>query len=291
MNWWVADLWHSDRVLLVSWVFWVVLSICLHELAHGWAAIRLGDRTPIDSGHMTWNPLVHMGPVSLILFAICGIAWGAMPVNPTRLRGARAEAQVAFAGPAMNLVIAGACILAAGAWLAYAGIGSTAKVNVLTFLTTGGFLNIALAALNMLPIPPLDGSRILADFVPSYARAIAHPNAPMIGMMAVLIAFTTLGGPVFGVANDLTADGVAAVARSLPGGAASAAPSDLNFWELNQRAVELAADLDPGDRARLREIIEQGRKAPPGSDEEIQALRAFLEASERLMPPAPDALP
>jgi hypothetical protein len=85
---------------------WVIGSIVLHELAHGWAAIRLGDTTPRDLGHMTWNPLVHMGGFSLVVFAVIGIAWGMMPVDPSRLRGRYGDALVALAGPAMNIVLA-----------------------------------------------------------------------------------------------------------------------------------------------------------------------------------------
>ncbi|VAX40844.1 hypothetical protein MNBD_PLANCTO03-1356, partial [hydrothermal vent metagenome] len=85
-GWWVEVYWQQDKVLLVSWVFWLFVSIVLHELAHGFAAIRCGDRTPIELGHMTPNPLVHMGPASLIAFALFGLAWGSMPVNPSRFR-------------------------------------------------------------------------------------------------------------------------------------------------------------------------------------------------------------
>ncbi|HBS28903.1 MAG TPA: site-2 protease family protein, partial [Phycisphaerales bacterium] len=56
MTWWIAALLQSNPALLVSWVVWVIGSIVLHELAHGWAAIAQGDRTPIETGHMTWNP-------------------------------------------------------------------------------------------------------------------------------------------------------------------------------------------------------------------------------------------
>ena len=81
MGWWVTDALSVSPVLLISWVVWVIGSIVLHELAHGWAAISRGDRTPIERGHMTWNPLIHMGGMSLLVFAVVGIAWGMMPVN------------------------------------------------------------------------------------------------------------------------------------------------------------------------------------------------------------------
>ena len=60
MDWWVAELLRDSPMLLASWVVWVIGSIVLHELAHGWAAIRQGDDTPRALGHMTWNPIVHM---------------------------------------------------------------------------------------------------------------------------------------------------------------------------------------------------------------------------------------
>lgn len=62
--------------MVAGYALIVIFSITLHELAHGWAAIWQGDRTPIETGHMTWNPLVHMGWASLLMFAIVGIAWG-----------------------------------------------------------------------------------------------------------------------------------------------------------------------------------------------------------------------
>jgi Zn-dependent protease len=80
-------------------VITVVVSITIHELAHGVVAVWRGDRTPIDEGHMTLNPAVHMGPFSIIALLVAGIAWGAMPINPSRIRGRFGEALVAAAGP------------------------------------------------------------------------------------------------------------------------------------------------------------------------------------------------
>ncbi len=109
-GWWISDILSNPsingQVWVVSWAVWVIFSICLHELAHGWVAIKLGDDTPRLAGHMTWNPLVHMGPYSLLMFVVIGIAWGAMPINPSRLRGKYAEAMVALAGPLTNLGLA-----------------------------------------------------------------------------------------------------------------------------------------------------------------------------------------
>ena len=76
MTWWVHDLWMSGRGFeLICWIFWVIASITLHELAHGGVAIWEGDDTPRVTGHMTANPVVHMGVQSIIAFLIIGIAW------------------------------------------------------------------------------------------------------------------------------------------------------------------------------------------------------------------------
>ena len=77
-GWWVHSLVQDGRIVeLISWIFWVILSITLHELAHGWVALWQGDDTPRITGRMTANPVVHMGPMSLLVFAVTG---GAPPV-------------------------------------------------------------------------------------------------------------------------------------------------------------------------------------------------------------------
>lgn len=196
MHWWVADLWQTNPVLLASWVVWVIGAIVLHELAHGWAALACGDDTPRTSGHLTLNPLVHMGQMSLIMFAIVGIAWGAMPVNPSKFRPRFGESIVAFAGPLMNLALGFLSLtglvvwlgLAAGGWTGTRAVDDPLLTNVATFLDTGVMLNLVLAAFNLLPVPPLDGSRILADFVPAYRRLWQSER----GQVLALIAFVGL---------------------------------------------------------------------------------------------------
>lgn len=208
MGWWVADLLHADPVLLASWVVWVIGSIVLHELGHGWAALRCGDTTPRDTGHMTWNPIVHMGVASLIVFAIIGIAWGAMPVSPSRFRGRHDDAKVALAGPLVNLALALASCVLLVAWLAGAMLISspTFAANFAKFLSVGVAINIALLTLNLLPIPPLDGSRILADYVPSYARLIAYPQAGIVGFVLLIVVLRSGGFSIIERSMSLTSD-------------------------------------------------------------------------------------
>lgn len=194
MGWWVADLMKADPARLVAHVVWVIVAICLHELAHGWAAIKFGDRTPIETGHMTWNPLVHMGPMSLLMFALVGIAWGMMPVSPHRLRGRHAEAIVAAAGPAMNFLLAALSLVAGALWLQYGtGTGDNLYRNLGTFFILGVVLNIGLAIFNLLPVPPLDGSRILAHYSRGYAELLRHPRADGFALIGLIVLFLWAG--------------------------------------------------------------------------------------------------
>lgn len=217
MDWWFANLLQQSPALLVSWVFWVIFSICLHELGHGWAAIRRGDSTPIELGHMTWNPLVHMGPMSLLIFLFIGIAWGAMPYNPHRLRGRYAEAFVALAGPGVNLALAAICILGSTFWARYAsGVGDPLFMNVSLFWWAGAYLNFALLILNLLPMPPLDGSRVLADFVSRYRAAISQPQAMTFSTIILLFILIFGGRHIFAAAGALTSTGTDLLSRLLP---------------------------------------------------------------------------
>lgn len=180
------------RFFYFAWVLALIISITLHELAHGWMAIRHGDSTPIDLGRMTGNPLVHMGPFSLIALFIFGIAWGQMPIQPDRLHGRHAEAKVAAAGPLMNLAIAIVCLLAYSVLLAV-GIDSEQLPqwyeNLEKFLFAAGVVNTILLVFNLLPAPPLDGSHILADFHKGYRRFISDPSKQGVFMLMFIGAF------------------------------------------------------------------------------------------------------
>lgn len=162
----------TDPVFYVSAVVALILSITLHELAHGWAAIWKGDDTPRYLGHMTPNPITHMGVIGFVAVFILGIGWGAMPVTPSRLRGKFAEAVVAFAGPLMNLLLALIGLTILGIWINAAPTNSLPpfQANLREALWYFGHINIALFLFNLAPVPPLDGSRILADLYPPFRR-------------------------------------------------------------------------------------------------------------------------
>ncbi|MFO0875053.1 MAG: site-2 protease family protein [Phycisphaerales bacterium] len=192
-GWWVHQMWEQGGMLLVfAWVFWVICSIVLHELAHGWVALWQGDDTPRRLGRMTINPLVHMGGTSLIVFALVGIAWGVMPTNPSNYRwGRRGHIAVAAAGPAMNIALAVAAMIGAGLVVRHGDPTSQTSANLELFLTIGGMLNVMLACFNLLPAPPLDGAMILAGFSDRVWRWVHMPNAPFIGLAIMMLFFST----------------------------------------------------------------------------------------------------
>jgi len=147
----------------------LLVSLVVHELAHGWAAARLGDPTAREQGRLSWNPLRQLDPLGtgVLVLTFIGSAgsfffgWARpVPISPGRFRDPqRGMMVVGAAGPAANVALAlGA---AAGVWLTYQGVPFLADVLALTFL-----LNVVLATLNLLPIPPLDGSRVVGGLLP-----------------------------------------------------------------------------------------------------------------------------
>lgn len=188
-SWWVADLWQENPAYLIAHVLVVVMAIVLHELAHGFAAIRVGDDTPIHTGHMTLNPIVHMGGFGLLLFAFTGFAFGAMPVSPWRFRGRYADAFVAFAGPATNLVLGVLFALALALWwrFGHGNVGEPLYSNVEYFLNAGAVLNVVLMILNLVPIPPLDGATVLGNFVRPFRALAENPANRMVFNIALLL--------------------------------------------------------------------------------------------------------
>ena len=199
MGWWVADLWNDDqRMRLFSWIIWVPVSICLHELGHGVAAIWEEDDTPVRTGHMTFDPMVHMGGTSLIVFALFGIAWGQMPVNPLRFRHRRmGEVIVAAAGPLVNLLLAAVALLILSIWVRYIGVETNFSRNFTIFLTTGGTLNFVLLLLNLIPLPPLDGSVIVAGLSRGARRLLARPEVQQFALFGFMLIFFVGGQYIF----------------------------------------------------------------------------------------------
>lgn len=142
----------------------VLLAITLHELAHGYVAYCLGDNTAKAAGRLTLNPLAHLDPIGALMMLIAGFGWAKpVPVNPFFFKGNRTTGMmlVSLAGPLVNLVVA---YIAYAVYVAGQGFYTVPFLN--QFLNYCIILNVFLAVFNLIPIPPLDGSKILAGFLP-----------------------------------------------------------------------------------------------------------------------------
>jgi Zn-dependent protease len=185
MDWWLASSLAVSQVLTISWVAWVIISITLHELGHGWMAIRCGDDVPIHTGHMTLDPRVHIPPMAWMMFALFGFTWGLMPVQPLNFRGRYDDAKVSFAGPAVNLLLMVMCLVLDVLWVSYAiGVPDPYRQNVHTFLWVGVMINLMGFVFNLVPLPPLDGSAIVINFFPGYAKIFEGERGAVIGLVA-----------------------------------------------------------------------------------------------------------
>jgi Zn-dependent protease len=148
----------EDPVQYFQLIVIIIVSICLHELAHGFAALSQGDETPRQRGHMTLDPLVHMGWESILFLCVGGIAWGCMPLSPCRFRSRQwGEIIVAAAGPFSNLAIG---LVAIG----LLAIGPQLATNHFFYLAAQ--INLVLFMFNLLPIPQSDGFYIFSKFFP-----------------------------------------------------------------------------------------------------------------------------
>jgi len=150
----------------------LLVSFPVHEFAHAWAAYRLGDGTAKMFGRLTLNPIVHFDPIGgLLLLASSltgfGIGWAKpTPVNPANLRGGHdSEGIVAFAGPAANLVLAALGAIPFRLLISAGQGGTDVPIIVIQVLAYFVLINVALMIFNLVPIPPLDGSKVLFSFM------------------------------------------------------------------------------------------------------------------------------
>ena len=136
----------------------VGFSVCLHEFFHAYAALKCGDRTAADAGHLTLNPLKQMGVISIVMLVMLGLCWGAVPVDPRNLtRGKRIL--VSLAGPLTNLALFAAGIIAGSVciWLKFEPI--------LYFAIIFAGLNMVLFCVNIAPVPGFDGGNVLMELI------------------------------------------------------------------------------------------------------------------------------
>jgi Zn-dependent protease len=204
---------HVEWMQMLFVIVFLVLSLGIHEAAHAWVAYKCGDSTAKDLGRITLNPIPHIDPfMTLILPGVMFVmsngqmAFGGakpVPVDYTRLRHPlRDMSLVALAGPASNFLLAIVFLLA---WKAGVFLGNYPENSLLpNVLWASMVTNLMLAAFNMLPIPPLDGSRVMTWLLPSQLRR-PYVALESIGLVIVILVWQL--GPirhaVFGAIDTL----------------------------------------------------------------------------------------
>lgn len=199
-----------DPALLVVNLVVLLLSLSIHEAAHAWTANRFGDPTGRSLGRVTLNPIPHIDLFGTIVFPLLcllggfGVVFGwakPVPVNTSNLKRPKTDhALVAFAGPASNL-LAAACFL--GGLRLFSALNSTFVSSPSAWteafwalLQTGLFLNVILAVFNLIPIPPLDGSWILAGILPDPWSGLIDSIRPYGFLLLVLLLWSGLFGSI-----------------------------------------------------------------------------------------------
>lgn len=185
----------TDPIAFLLLVIPLLYSVVIHEVAHGWVANRMGDPTAKWMGRLSLNPLKHLDPIGTLVLFLAGFGWAKpVPVNinniPDRRKGL---ILVSSAGILANILVA------FGALLVQRLLGmSPFGTGTVIFLTLA-HINITLAALNLIPIPPLDGSKILMGFAPSETRYFLSRLEPYGFFIIIGLLFLGLLNPLIGL--------------------------------------------------------------------------------------------
>ena len=189
-----------------------LLCITIHELAHGYAANKLGDPTAKNLGRLTLNPIKHIDPVGLLMMLLIGFGWAKpVPVDMNNFEHPkRYMAITAFAGPLSNILLAVIVMFVAG--LVTTSLGAvidpytgflifptSLSLNIYTLIINTASLSIALAVFNMLPIPPLDGSKVLFSLLPEnlYNKVLKYEKYGIVVLLVLMNSSLIFGFDIF----------------------------------------------------------------------------------------------
>ncbi len=186
----------NEPLVFFTWVLAFLIALSVHEFSHAWSATLQGDATARRLGRLTLNPVAHIDLIGLLAVFFIGFGWGKpVPFNPYNLKWPKwGPVLVAFAGPLSNLVFASVSLLLLEVVGPRLGLD-----NLLTiFLLVSAQLNVALLAFNLIPLPPLDGSKALLALLehPKYAvtREFIETRGPALLLLLVVAdSFMRLG--------------------------------------------------------------------------------------------------
>lgn len=185
-----------DYSILIN-VVAALICITLHELSHGFVAYKLGDNTAKNAGRLTLNPIKHIDIIGLIMMAIFKFGWAKpVPINMGNFKNPKTGMAItALAGPVSNVIIAAFMFLVYG--LIYKSLNNSSGVGaiILQLVYTTAYISCALAVLNIIPIPPLDGSKVLFSFLPNdiYYKLMRYEQYGFI--LLILLISTNAASP------------------------------------------------------------------------------------------------
>lgn len=178
-------------ISLMASIFVVFCTLPVHEYAHAFVATKLGDNTARLKGRLTLAPLAHIDPMGALMILLVGFGYAKpVPVNPRNFKNPKAGmALTALAGPLSNILMALIfMILANGLSIAYSYTGAVFIEAAVTFFVAAAGINASLAVFNLLPIPPLDGSRIVNLIIPAkyYFKIMKYERYIILGIFALI---------------------------------------------------------------------------------------------------------
>ena len=201
--------------LLVS-IPGVLIAITFHEYAHGFVAYKLGDNTAKAEGRLSLNPLAHLDPVGTLLLLFAGFGWGKpVHVNPSnytrKISMEKGEALVSIAGPLTNIILAFVFAIIYFAIYKFATasfLSSTVGYVILLLLSAAISINVGLGIFNLIPLPPLDGSKIIMPFLPYNAKQWLKSNEQIFYIIFVVLWITGLTGVIISPAINIVYKGI-----------------------------------------------------------------------------------
>jgi Zn-dependent protease len=186
----------------------LVVGFTVHEFAHAYVAYRFGDNTAKDQGRLTLNPAQHLDPIGTLLLLIAGFGWARpVPVQRSRFKNPKlAGILVSLAGPLSNFLVA---FIAYALFFFFIGVsGFTVPSFIVNLLQMMVYLNVLLFVFNLIPVPPLDGYRVIEDLVPPHVRSKMSQYEQYGALIFIILVITPLGNYTI---RPLLFNGIAAV--------------------------------------------------------------------------------